>query len=730
MSDNLAERLRRYLDADGYEPQDARSMARALGLSSSAEQKQLRALLQAACVRGELLRLAKGLYARRRPRGGSLTGRVRRLANGKLLLPPNAAGLAELRRLCPAWEGDAIPIPPGRALDAADGDTVRATLRLHRPAAHGRRGARRAAAPEDLLPQLRVEEVLRRGHDYWVGTFCPGGRCGFLLGDGQTAPERVRLTTPAPEGLAAGTCIAVRPVRYPIGHTEAAGELVELLGDPQRASVRVSAVIRRYGLPEGFPEEVLREAAAIPAAVRAEELTGRDDWRERCVLTIDPEGARDYDDAIALQRSGEGWELAVHIADVSHYVAPGSALDAEAQRRGNSTYLPDRVLPMLPPALCDGICSLRQGEDRLTLLCLMRLNRQGKLIRSELREAVIRSRRRLTYAQALAVLEGRGSTGDAECDALLREAQRLAQLLRRRRMEGGALDLDLPELRLLTDAAGQPCDVELSESDEAHRLIEEFMLAANECVARALREHCLPALYRVHEEPDPAKLQQFLLRLRSSGIPAPAGDDRRALQGVLLSIRGRSDENDLKTELLRCLMRARYSPRPLGHYGLAKGDYCHFTSPIRRYADLVVHRACRRLMRAVGAPSLPRPESAESLAEHLSDTERQSAAAESEAERQLLSLYMEQQCRADEPRRWSGRVTACWAQGLVVEIPLQRLKGFVPAADLPQDTRWFYERHAERWSALDARVLLPGSPLTLIPRRVDAATGFVDFIPV
>lgn len=722
--------LEALLAAPDYAPSTPEEMAAALGIRDAAHRRALREEVQRLCERGRLLRLTGNRYALRKPKDGALTGRIIRTKSGKLLFLPDEAGQREIDKLCPDREDAVIPVQEGRGMDAMDGDTVRASIRLQRSAPFRRgRTKRRAKDVSECTLHARVEEVLTRGHNVWLGAYVSDVRYGSVAGDGKTSPARIRLVEPPPPDVLPFMTVVVEPISRPIGKMEATGRIIEVLGWPEDANVQITTVMRKYELPERFPEAVLEEVRRLPDAVSAAECEGRDDWRTRCVLTIDPETARDYDDAISLARGSNGWVLAVHIADVSHYVRPGSALDAEALRRGNSTYLPDRVLPMLPPKLCDGLCSLREGEDRLTRLCLMHINRAGKMFRAEFRDAVICSRRRLTYAQALAVLEERGTTGDAECDAMLLEAHKLAALLRKRRFEAGALDLDMPELRLITDEHGTPTDVEFNESDIAHRLIEEFMLAANEAVAQALNAEALPALYRVHEAPDPAKLHSFALQLKSYGIPAGTLASREELNRVLAQIKGHADEQQLKVALLRCLMRARYSPKALGHFGLAKGDYCHFTSPIRRYADLVVHRAFSRLSHGTDQPPLPKPAALASAAEHISETERNSAAAENEAQQQMLTLYMQQQCEAEHPRVWQAVITACWAQGIAIELPQLNIKGFISAADFPAETPWFYERHASRWSSADARVLYPGLALSVVPLRVDQATGFVDFKP-
>ncbi len=730
MSEELEHQLLRYLAAADYKPQDASAIARGMGIRAT-ERPALRALLREGAESGRFLQLRQSRYALRAVADETpITGRIAQLPGGKLLFLPDAAGLAALRpRFADAARLE-FPIRSFRSMGAMDGDRVRVSLRLAPAPGFRRRSKGKRPAPVDLQPEVRVMEILSRRSGRWVGTYRPIGRYGMMLGDGRSAPERVRLVEPPPPGLLAGMSIVVEPQDYPRGNMEATGRVQQVLGWPEEAGVGVTTVIHKYGLSAEFPPEVLAETLSLPESIDPQELARRDDWRGRCVITIDPAGARDFDDAIAVRPlpSG-GWELAVHIADVSHYVRPGSALDREAEHRGNSTYLPDRVLPMLPPRLCDGICSLREGEDRLTCLCLMEVNPQGCIYKSRFARAVIRSRRRLDYTAVLAVLEDRGSTGEADIDTMLHSAHRLAALLRRKRFEQGALELDIPALRVRVDEKGCPCGVDTERSDISHQLIEEFMLATNETVARALREHMLPAVYRIHEEPDPAKLHEFSLTVKSYGIPCGSLDSRDELRGVMEAIRGLQDEEVLRLALLRSMMRARYAPRPLGHYGLAKGDYCHFTSPIRRYADLVVHRSFARLCGEQKSP-LPRASQLESTTEHISDTERNSAQAEQEAQRLLLSQYLQQQCESEMPQEWKAVITACWPQGLAIELPELRMKGFISGAELPQDARWFHERHANRWSSTDGRHLIPGTALQVIPLRVDAEAGFVDCRPV
>src|SRR5213076_2709046 len=322
--------------------------------------------------------------------------------------------------------------------------------------------------------------------------------------------------------------------------------------------------------------------------VTAHAIDGREDLRGQFIVTIDPDDARDFDDAIHVEDIKGGWQLGVHIADVSAYVRPGSALDREAQRRGNSVYLPDRVIPMLPERLSNGVCSLNPHVDRLTHSVFLQFDRNGRVRQTRFVRTVIRSAHRLTYKQAFAILK---SSARDELSERLHTAWKLAALLRRKRFEHGSLDLDMPEVKVVVDKKGKPIRFERVENDESHQLIEEFMLAANEAVARELKKRAIPTIYRIHENPDPEKLAEYREFVLSFNYNVGDLAHRAEVQRLLAAIRGKPEEQALKIGLLKSLKRARYFPQPLGHYGLAKPNYLHFTSPIRRYADLVVHRA-------------------------------------------------------------------------------------------------------------------------------------------
>jgi ribonuclease R len=347
--------------------------------------------------------------------------------------------------------------------------------------------------------------------------------------------------------------------------------------------------VRNYHLPTEFPRNVVDEAEKIPQTVPAGMLEDREDLRKNFIITIDPDDARDFDDAINVEKlNSTGWELGVHIADVAAYVKPGSALDREARRRGNSVYLPDRVIPMLPESLSNGVCSLKPGVDRLTHSVFIQFDEKANVKKARFARTVIRSAHRLTYKQAYALLK---SQPIDELGKRLHRAWELAALLRRQRFQHGSLDLDFPEVKVRLDDKGKPIQLERIENDESHQLIEEFMLAANELVARELKKRSIPTIYRVHENPDPEKLAEYREFILSHGYKVGDLTHRAEVQRFLNSIKGKPEEPALKVGLLKSLKRARYLPQPLGHYGLAKANYLHFTSPIRRYADLVAHRS-------------------------------------------------------------------------------------------------------------------------------------------
>ncbi len=726
MNQSLEDLLFACMSKPGYQPQDQSELSRSLGLVSR-ERAHLRQLLRDWEAAGKVVRLSKAKYALRKAEGsGSVEGRIRKLRSGKVLFIPSPAALPGLRALLHADSLVELVVPEFRSGGAMDGDRVLASVRLSVPKGW-RRFRKGKPTMDDLQVEVRVDKVLERKRGTWVGVYQPGGRFGYVLGAGQTSPARVKLVEEVPGILLAGQLATVEALSYPKGKMEATGRVTEVLGWPEAEGVDITAVIRKYELQEEFPEEVIAAVSRFSEEIPAEVLAKREDWCDRAVITIDPATARDFDDAIHVRKLEKGWELAVHIADVSHYVQPGSALDAEARRRGNSTYLPDRVLPMLPPKLCDHICSLRPGEKHLTKMCLMQVSEKGKVVKMRFADAVISSHRRFSYEEAAEVLLHGASCGDAEVDAMLGEALTLSRLLRKRRMEAGALDLEFPDVRVLLDAHGHTTGVECEVSDESHQLIEEFMLAANECVASTLKTKSIPTIYRVHEDPDEGKMFEFASLARQYGLKVGDLRKREDLMVLMQELKGHPDESILKLALLRSMMRARYDTKPLGHFGLAKPDYCHFTSPIRRYADLVVHRSLARVIDPEGkAPRLPDAVSLQQAADHISETERNSANAEQEANMLKLYEWLESQCEAEHPQEWEAIVTDARPLGVMVEVPMLQVRGLIPS-ELFTGGKWWFESFMPRWSNRDGKVLQAGMRVMVVPAKVDRANRWIDW---
>ena len=540
-----------------------------------------------------------------------------------------------------------------------------------------------------------------------------------------------------------GDKVVVRLDEWESRHVNPEGEIIETLGPADAPGVDMLSIVRKYDLPIDFPEAVVGEAERISEEIEEGEIAKREDLRRGFVVTIDPDDAKDFDDAIDVERTSNGWRLGVHIADVSHYVRPGNGLDREAKKRGNSTYLADRVIPMLPERLSNGICSLRPGVDRLTVSAFIEFDERGKMRQTRFARTVIRSAARLTYRQALAILENRpvpptpnyerggkvllsARPTPLEVTPKLREAisqaWTLASLLRKNRFAAGSLDLDFPEVKVWLDDQGRAERLERLDNDISHQLIEECMLAANEAVAKALKERNMPAVYRVHEEPDPDRLKDFRDQAATYGFRAGDVTNRAELQKLLASTRGKPEEYAIKLALLKSLKRARYATDPLGHYGLAKVNYTHFTSPIRRYADLLVHRSILR------EKPLPAGKLAE-VTEHISTTERVSSDAERDSTLLKKMEFFQRQLASRKPQEFRAMVVDVRSYGLLVELPDCLITGLIHVSALPDD---FYQFDPVRLNFTGRKTRKRyqiGDSIQVIVCRVDAPKRQIDFVP-
>jgi ribonuclease R len=634
------------------------------------------------------------------------------LFTGKLQIHAGGSGHV----LAEEQGGKDLFIPADHLGTALNGDRVVARLN-RQPRDHGR--PRREGRPEG-----RIIRVVERADTPVVGTLQKTKNFLHVVADDPRFPRN--LYVPTAEGARIGEKVVARLERWENCHVNPEGVIVEVLGPADAPGVDMLSVIHKHGLPREFPSPVSVEAERFGDAVTVADREGREDLRSRHIITIDPDDARDFDDAIEVQPTDFGWDVAVHIADVSHYVKPGSHLDKEARKRGNSTYLADRVIPMLPENLSNGLCSLRPEEDRLAFSVFAQINRDGTIRHVRFGRSVIRSAQRLTYKQALSILNAppRDETGRR-----VHAAWDCSSTLRKRRFAAGALDLEMPEVKVWLDKEGRPVKLELVENDISHQLIEELMLLANELVARHLKRRKQPNIYRIHEKPEPEKLDEYRELAASYGVKAGDLSHRPELQKLLDGLKGKPYAGALKIGLLKSLKRARYSPDPLGHFGLSKADYSHFTSPIRRYADLLTHRSLARDL----DPKQHGPTSAElgTVSEHLSTTERTASDAEKESVRlkklEYFSKLAEAGTKGGVAPTFDARVIEARNYGLLVELPEAMMTGLVPVSSLDDDFYHFDATRSRLIGKHSRRVLKAGDALRVKVLRVDTFKQQIDF---
>jgi len=550
----------------------------------------------------------------------------------------------------------------------------------------------------------RVIRILERANTSIVGRFdLDESGLGFVVPFDRRLLTDVQVPLAESRGAAAGEMVVAELTRWPTPSRPALGRIVEVLGELDAPNVDTQIIIRKYNIPDAHGDEAVEEARRLGTEVRDRDLRERKDFRPLQTVTIDGEHARDFDDAITLDLlpNGHYW-LGVHIADVSHYVEDGSALDQEAYERGTSVYFPERAVHMFPAELATGLCSLRPHVDRLVQSCLMEVARTGDVVRAEFHDGVIISDARMTYTEVNAILTDRDPDTRKQYAPLVPLFERMHDLfgiLNARRRRRGSIDFDLPEAEVILGDAGSIENVIAAERNVAHRLIEEFMLLANETVAEFVAESETPGLYRVHEDPDPLKLAQFEEFVGGFGysLAAPASAIRpRHFQRLLERIRGKPEERPIAFLMLRTMQKARYASANLGHFGLAAANYTHFTSPIRRYPDLVVHRILRDLRhgRATDAARVEeREEDLPEIARHTSEMERRA----DDAERELVQ-WKKVRFMADKVGdEFEGYVTGVAAFGLFVELIEHFVEGLVHISSMADDYYRFLEStHALR----------------------------------
>lgn len=698
VSPTLPDQILRFLE-DRPVPQSLAAICERL----HADKSEAGRILDGLVAEGALLRTKKEKYATLR-QTGVIRGRALARPGAPVFVRPDDDGrdlfLADGNEL--VMNGDVVLVRP-----TSDGDRPRCDLSaiVHR-------------AVEQLPAFIEIEVQPPRAKKKHKQPPQPHVT-GYAYPLDSRLSDPIRLRTKSLEGAHSGDIAMVRIVRYPDGKQEPLGEIVQVFGREDDLEAVVRAILARNAIESDWNADALAEADALPGEISEADLLNRQDLRDWTVFTIDGEDAKDFDDAVSLTRSGDVWQLGVHIADVSHYVRPGTALDAAALERGTSVYLPGLTLPMLPERLSNDLCSLRPGADRLTLSVLMDI-RDGLVTHWRITPSVIRSKARLTYAQVNRMLAGADASGipEALCETL-RQMNALKDRLSVGRAARGAIDLDLPEAQIMVGDHFAPKSVELRERGESERLIEQFMLSANECVAATAREQQLPFAYRVHAAPDADRLPAVNELLRAMNVPLQLGDDPqpREVAAVVEATRELPSAPEIRHALLLAMSKAHYSEHPDGHYALAASDYCHFTSPIRRYPDLFVHRMLKRYL--AGMP--PAHVDAAAIAQQSSEREVAAATAEREADRALMAAYMARHIG----QTYAGRISHIARSALFIALP-NTIDGALPARYL----RERYEADERRRSVVfvhSRRVLHLGDAVTVRVENAIPATGEIEF---
>ncbi len=641
-------------------PLKAKEIANALKLDNR-DYSQLRRLLRDLERRGRAYRGRGRRYALPR-RINLVVGRLEVTRAGHGFVVPDEG------------QGDVF-VPAPQLLDAQAGDRV--VVRVEKR----RRGRN---------PEGSVVRVLERARTQVVGVFHRRGRFAFLVPEEGTLRRDVFVAAGSRAGARDGDVVVARIVDWGGDQHDPVGEVVEVLGRSGDPGVDVLAILHAHELRSDFPPEVTRRAEELARrGIDPSELAAREDYRDLLVFTIDPVDAKDHDDALSIQRlDSDRWIVGVHIADVSHYVSPGSEIDDEALERATSVYLVDRVLPMLPEALSGDLCSLHPGSDRLTVSAWLTLDSTAAVKSVRFAAGVIRSHRALSYEEAQAIIAGEGRSS-SELRRALVELRDLALQLRRRRLARGGLDFDLPEARVIVNAAGEPTQIRQLLRLESHQLIEEFMILANQSVARLAERKAWPFVYRIHEPPDPDRLERLREFLGGLGLKLSKDAERspRALQRLLERVDGRPEEAVVSTLVLRSMKQARYSAQREGHFGLGLQAYTHFTSPIRRYPDLVVHRLLGSGLLGRGAPDPKLAERLGFVAERSSQRERVAMEAERDSVELKKMEYMERHL-GDE---FEGTISGVKSYGVFVLVDDVLVEGLVHVSELEDD----YYRYVE-----------------------------------
>jgi len=698
------DKLLHYMKDEAYKPLTVQELESALGVKDSSTFKDfVKALVQME---------EKGLVVRTRSNRYGLPEKMN-LIRGKLT--GHAKGFAFVIPEEPGM--DDIFIPPNEINNALHGDTVLARV---------------SSESSGQRKEGTVIRILERGMTKIVGTYTESKSFGFVIPDEKKFAGDIFIPKAASNGAVEGHKVVVELTTYPEGRRSAEGEVIEILGHKNDPGVDILSVIHKHGLPQEFPGEVLQQANEAPETIDESEIENRRDLRNEMIVTIDGADAKDLDDAVTVTKLANGnYKLGVHIADVSHYVTEESPIDKEAAERGTSVYLVDRVIPMIPHRLSNGICSLNPKVDRLTLSCEMEIDSDGEVVNHEIFQSVIKTTERMTYSEVNRILTEQDEELFERYEPLIPMFQlmeELAEALRGKRMHRGAIDFDFKESKVLVDEEGKPTDVVLRERSVGEKLIEEFMLAANETIAEHFHWMDVPFIYRIHEDPKEEKLRRFFEFITNFGyiVKGTANSVHpRALQEIIEEVRGKPEEMVISTVMLRSMQQAKYDPENLGHFGLSAEYYTHFTSPIRRYPDLIVHRLIRTYLiegklnestKAKWDARLPE------IADHSSKMERRSVDAERETDELKKAEYMEDKIGEE----YDGIISSVTNFGLFVELE-NTIEGLVHVSYMTDDYYRYDERHFAMIGERTGHVYRIGDEIKIRVINVNKDERSIDF---
>jgi len=693
---DMLTRIVNFFNQDKNRAFNYKQVAHGIEATTMPQKQQVILLLEGLTEQDFLIEVVPGKY-KVKNRGTQVTARFERRSNGK-----NHAITDD---------NESIFIAERNSLRAMNGDKVLVLVYAKR---------------KNRETEGEVIEILEKNEQVFIGTLDVQKHFAFLLTDNKVLANDIFIPKDKLKGGKHGDKAVVRITDWPERARNPYGEVVDILGAAGENNTEINAIMAEYGLPYKYPENVEKAANKISEEIPQEEIRNREDFRDATTFTIDPKDAKDFDDALSIRRLGNGtWEIGVHIADVTYYVKPNTVIEKEAEKRATSVYLVDRVVPMLPERLCNFICSLRPNEDKLAFSCIFEMNDKAEVLRSRIARTVIRSNRRYAYEDAQAIIE----TGEGDYKEEILKLNDLAQQLRANRFAGGSIDFDRHEVKFEIDETGHPLGVYFKVSKEANKLIEEFMLLANRTVAETIGKikgrKPKAFVYRVHEQPDPDKLNtlsefitRFGYKLKTTGKNTELS---KGINTLLRQVKNKPEENLIETITLRSMAKAVYTTENVGHYGLAFDYYTHFTSPIRRYPDMMVHRLLEKYLFQNGKSV--NLEKLEEECKHSSEMEQLAANAERASIKYKQVEYMSERLGQE----YDGVISGVTEWGLYVEINENKCEGLVPIRDLEDDYYEFDEKNFCLIGHRKKRIYRLGDPIRIQIARANLEKKQLDF---